>query len=248
MRTFSELVDIVVHTAKVPHKLPFVVMQVNGVIRDLAANHPSDYDLIEERIIPYGGGHGHGNYQSDHCRSTAVATEWRIPCDFRMMRAVKYNGCEFVKNRKPGLVQKASPHFWYQSGNTIVFSGKPQCIDIAYYAHQPTFLYRDPKKRRIKSNNECDWLVRETCQSDTPDDPALLWVPYCDRIDWHNALHMKEVCWVINRHYDVIANGALSRIFNGEGDVTRGGRYYQAYITGKKEISRTRKANLEAEL
>lgn len=244
MRTFSEIIDIIVSTAKVPHKLAFVVVQANGVIRDLRTNHASDYDLAEARLLPL-------SMDPAQCGCKTIAqthVEWTIPCDFRAIRSVRYNGCEFVPNRRPGLIQKTSPSFWYQSGDSIIFSGNPQCIDIAFYTQPRSYLYFDPKKRRIKSNAECGYLVRQKCTSETANDPATVWQQLDFNFTWHKIVYSAQVDWIIREYYDVVLNGSLAAVYNGQGDITRGGRYYQLFAQGKKQISRARDHHLEAEM
>lgn len=249
MRTFSEIIDIVVATAKVPHLLPFVVMTANGILRDLHTNHPSDYDLAEAKLLPM-------NYDTaaQGCTPCATHVAWKIPCEYRAMRAVRYNGCEFVPNKKPGLVQKSAKHFWYQSGDTIIFSGAPQAIDLAFYTQPRSMLYYDVKLRKIKSDEQCCYVVRQKtglCEPTTPPaepDPATLWMPYLSSVPAHERIYNSQVTWVIREYYEVIADGTLSRVLNSLGDTTRGGRYYQSYAQGKAMISRTRLHNLEAEL
>ena len=242
MRTFSEIIDIVVATAKVPHLLPYVTMTANTILQELHSNYPSDYDLHETQLLPM-------NYdQPLHCQPHATHVAWKIPCDFRGIRAVKYNGCEYVFNKKPGLIQKSSKHFWYQSGDCIIFSGLPHCIDIAYYVHPKQMIYYDVKLRRIKSDAECSYLLREKCTATDPADPKLLWLPYTTVSPWMNSIHSRQVSWITEQYYAVLADGTLSRVLNSQGDTVRGGRYYQAYMQGKTMISRNRGHNLEAEM
>lgn len=243
MRTFSEIIDIIVNTAKVPHKIPYVVVQANGIVRDLRTNHASDFDLAETQLLPLALD---ATQRGCECRATHV--EWMVPCDFRAIRAVRYNGCEYVPNRKPGLIQKRGDNHWYQSGDYIVFSGNPQCIDISFYTMPRSYIYFDPKKRRIKSCDQCQYLVRQKHTSETPDDPALLWQAVNFNFTWHKVAYSQQVDWIIREYYDVVMNGTLAAIYNGMGDVARGSRYYQQFVQGKKQISRNRETHLEAEL
>ncbi len=229
MRTFSEIIDEVVQTTQAPHLLTSVIREANFVLKDLDTNHDSDWAL-EEITVKRGDA---------TLVSEGRVTRWTVPCNFRSMRAIRVDGCTYLEQRRPGLGQKATSAFWYQSGNQIIVSGCPCTLDIAYYARQRSFLYYDPAKRLLRSSDQCDWEYRAT-SSDA-------WTPYDGSTPDQLKVYDRHVNWIIADFSDAVVFGTLSGQWNSMGDARASAKYAQ-YSLAKDVIQRSRLSHLSAQL
>lgn len=239
MRTFSEIVDEVVSITQSPHRLSHIVMAANGIIKDLDSNHDSDWALREVSL----------NSASEDMTREGRVTIWKLPCDFRSIRAIKVDKCTFLQKRSPGLGQKTTPFYWYQSGENIIINGCYGCIDIAYYARTRSFLYYDPKLRLLRSFDQCDWQWRESAgvHNTNPATPPTPWEVYDGSTAAQKAAYTRHVNWIIADHPHPLMLGTLSSVWNSLGDA-RGTVKYQEYVAAKDVIQRSRDSHLAAQI
>jgi len=239
MRTFSEIVDVAIATAKTPSHMPFAISSANAIVRELTSAYPNGWNRIED-YIPV-----EPERFSRTRQPLGKTVKWPIPLNFRQMEAVHYgeripNG-EFVPNREPGKVQEKSSAYWYQSSDTIIFSGAYGGIALSYFSLTKTFKYYVPDKRLLRSGLNDDYETRLSSE-----DPA--WLPLSPFNSVHKARLDNHTNWVIRDHPHVVLEGLLARLFNVVGNRETGGRHFSQYTSDKQTINRANNLNLAGEL
>jgi hypothetical protein len=233
MRTFSEIIDTAIAIVKAPSHTAYAISACNAIVRELTSAFPNGRATVEHYIpvVP-------DNFDRNR-KPVAKTVKWLIPLDYREMAAVHYGQMvpqgEFVPNRPPGKVQEKQSAYWYQSGDTIIFSGAYEGIAIAYYKLSKTFKYYSPDRRLIKSGDDDFYLTREPGENND-------WFS----LDPNNQIHAQRfdnhINWVIRDHPHVVLEGLLARLYNIVGNRETGGRHFSQFTTDKQTINRANSA------
>ena len=242
MRTFSEIIDIAIATTKLPNYLQYAISAANSIIQDLNTNHDSAFDLSEVRInvpIEYSQGYHGGGVYGLRARPAEQKILWETPSDFRSIQAIELDNTVFATNRKPGLVQRDSSYYWYQSGETICIFGVKHHADIAYYRMHKQFIYFPPDKRLLQSSDQYGYQIRSH--------PTDQWRVYQGTAD-EKTVYDRSVNWVVRDYGHDILDGLLSRLFNVSGNLDRGGRMHNTYVSAKDKIHRSPDSHLSGEI
>jgi hypothetical protein len=239
MRTFSEIIDTANSIAKTPSHMAYAISACNAIVRELTSAFPNGRSIVEDYVPVYPDSYDR------HRLPLPKTVKWLIPLDYREMSAVHYGERvpqgEFVPNRPPGKVQEKQSAYWYQSGDTIIFSGAYTGIAIAYYQLSKTLNYYKPDRRLLKSGDDEFYLTRETSSNND-------WA----RLDHNNQDHVKRfnnhVNWIIRDHPHVVLEGLLARLYNVVGNRETGARHFSQYTTDKQTINRANGAFRKGEL
>lgn len=205
---FSEVIDRVAHISGRPDSLADLVYGANEAMRTIQKKIDHPENSCEEEITVV----------DPNSPTTLWTPEVGMPF-FRREAYVEYDGyCE------PTLVQPSRrmrklDKYYYRSGNQFVFVGAKSYIRVYYYVYKPWLKYSRAGERATIWNG----LNYEDAAGNAVTDEAAI------------ALVSN---WMLERHNEVVAAGALSHLFAAKSD-PRQGVHYSKFQQGIADIIRS---------
>jgi hypothetical protein len=156
-----------------------------------------------------------GEYKADLAEAVltadAIPYVYVKPRNYRQTLAVSYpqaSGADpiYPEPLQPGKVLLDQNFYYYYSGNTIVFNGVAvgSSVNVAYYTHPKRFVYYPVGEEPAYYDEETESWVYATAY-DVDDDTR-------------EAARDLVSHWVIERWYDLLAEGTLTKLYNHLGD------------------------------
>jgi len=193
INTFSSAVDDAIKRSGRPEKLNDLIAFVRTSIRECQVRNYFRNDMIEDSLI-----------------ATGDVFIWNYPQEFRMLRTVRYPFIDARGDRiyppeiLPGKNQKNKTYYYYGGPGYYVFAGVAanSLIDVSYYRNSRKLPYYAPEDRPAQFDLETNsWLYA------TASDP-----------DSKTIAREQVSNWLLFNYYDLIVEGALSKLFNIIGD------------------------------
>lgn len=215
MTTLSQIVREVAQETKRAGMTNELVSYANQVVRELHSNPSTDNVLLypanmkEDIIVP------------DAEYDTYV---WTIPTAhlYQNTNAVFYSDLGiFAEEVTPRAIANClDPHYYYRSGDSLVFAGFGAEIKIAYYLYPKGLTYYN--------------------EGDAPalwDAVAQNWAYHADYIGNEATALGLVTNWLFQRHAELIKQGIRSKVYARLADIDRARSAYAMYMQARKMMA-----------
>lgn len=226
-RTFSEIVDAVAVQTGYIGQLRLVISFANNAINQLRPIR--HFSSLREDYINNG-----------HAKLTVP-----MPQNYAsMLSAQDLEGKKIYTHRRPGLGTLVNPtsHWFYESGDALVFNGYSRGITIAYYVTSKHFVYYAPEYRLLRSTETEGEHLYDYRAPQTND-----WLPLDYANPQYSELIKRHTNWIITQHADVVLTGALSGAYNAKGQLDNGARMFQLFASERTKIQAIHEVNTSQE-
>jgi len=213
--TFNACVDEVVAESGRPDKRSLIADYVNTSIRECQGLAFFSSDLEEESVTP-----------------TADPHIWDKPNLFYKLKTVKYANGEYPDFIQPGKGLIDKDYYYYGTGNSIAYFGcgssSTDTISLAYYQYLQRLRYRNPGQRPAIWN--IDLLAWEYY-----DLTGIGLLNYTLSANQETARNL-VTNWLLFRHFDLIKEGALAKIFKNINDLQRSSMAFSLFSSLKVNL------------
>lgn len=215
MFTFSQMVDDVVSEVKRPDLATEVARYVNQTIREC------HFSTDRQAAIFYRDNFNEVLLTSDSEDSYV----WEIPnpTTFQKMAGVKFplqydvrGDNVWATETTPGRHMSSFKHFFYQVGQSFVFSGfggLNATIALGYFAFPPSLKYKPAASRPAEYDSELGWTYHGDIITDEDKEAARL----------------VSTNWLLMRWSDVVSEGVRAKLFKRVSDTERARNCYSLY-------------------
>lgn len=194
INTFSAAVDAVVERSGRVNLRSSIIAYVRLAIRELQSKVESPNDLVEEELV-----------------ADAAPFVWTQPEGFRKLVSARYgtvydlhDNAVYPKQLVPGNWLNRFDYYYYQSGNSFVFSGigPGDVVQLAYLKWALNLPYYEPADRpAVYELETSSWTYKAAITADEQE-----------------VARSQVTNWILFDWFDLVVEGALAKLYKTVGD------------------------------
>lgn len=213
--TFSACVDEIMAESGRVDKRALISDYVNTSVKECQAVALFASDMTEEEPVP-----------------TGDPFIWDVPSLLYKIKAVKYANGNWPDFIQPGKGQIDKDYYYYRTGSSFAFIGcgtsATDTVKIAYYSYRPRLRYYVVGQRpAIWDIDTRAWIYYDLT--------AYGMLDYT--LPQNQELARDLVTnWLLFRHYDMIKEGGLAKIFKNVTDAVRSGMAFSLFSSLRADL------------